>query len=51
MEMAVQEQQDREIARLENEKNDLHYAFHSDCHEEPGKKKMYSSFTITFRIS
>ena len=23
----------------EDEKNDLHYAFRSDCHEEPGKKK------------
>ena len=23
----------------EDEKNDLHYAFRSDCHKEPGKKK------------
>ena len=28
----------------EDEINDLHAAFRSDCHEEPGKKKMVSSF-------
>ena len=39
MEIAVQEQQDREVVRLENDKNDLHYAFRSDCHEAPGKKR------------